>query len=83
MLEDGARRVRSRHVGPGEVGADTGRLTEVRLDKFNAPHHSIGEVSARKVGLVDFSRVKASLGEVRSSEVSFDKIRLVRSAPMR
>jgi hypothetical protein len=31
MLEDRARRVRPRHVGLGEVGADTGRLTSSTL----------------------------------------------------
>jgi len=60
MLEDSASRVRLRHVG-----ADIGRLTEVCLDKFGSPQRSIGEVrlgevSARKVGLVNFS-----LGKIR------------------
>ncbi len=56
MLEDRARRVRPRHVGPGEVGADTGRLTEVGVDKFSASQHStsevrFGEIHTRKVGI--------------------------------
>jgi hypothetical protein len=60
MLEDSARRVRPHHVSP-----DTRRFTEVGLYKFGAPQRSfgevrLGEVSARKVGLVDFS-----LGKIR------------------
>ena len=76
MFEDGASRVRPRHVGPGKVSADTGRLTEVSLDKFSAPQRSVGEVrfgevSARKVGLVDLSPGKIRLDKGCSSKVCF------------
>ena len=79
MLEDSARRVSPRRVGPGEVSADTGRLTEVGLDKFSAPQRSIGEVRlcevrTRKVSLVDFSLGKIRLDEGRSSKVSLFEV---------
>jgi len=62
MLEDSANRVCPRHVDSGDVSADTGRLTDVCLDKFRSPQRSIGEaISARKVGLVDFSLGKICL----------------------
>ena len=73
------------HVSPGEVGADTGRLTEVRLDKFSASQHSIsevrlGEIHARKVGLVEFSPGKIRLDKGCSSKVSLFEVRSARSA---
>ena len=81
MLEDSASRVRPRHVDPGKVGADTGRLTEVGFDKFSASQRSVGEVrlgevSARKVGLVDFSPGKIRLDEGCSSKVSLFEVSL-------